>query len=66
MKNTLTDKPTAMIPIANIHPFEGHPYQVRDDEEMAALTESIRDHGILSPLILRSLENTDNEYELIS
>lgn len=66
MKNTLNDKPTAMIPIANIHPFEGHPYQVRDDEEMAALTESIRDHGILSPLILRPLENTENEYELIS
>lgn len=66
MKNTLNDNPTAMIPIANIHPFEGHPYQVRDDEEMAALSESIRDHGILSPLILRPLENTENEYELIS
>lgn len=66
MKNTLNDKPTAMIPIANIHPFEGHPYQVRDDEEMAALTESIRDHGIMSPLILRPLEDTENEYELIS
>lgn len=66
MKNTLNDNPTAMIPITNIHPFEGHPYQVRDDEEMAALSESIRDHGILSPLILRPLENTENEYELIS
>lgn len=66
MKNTRNNTPTAMIPIANIHPFEGHPYQVRDDEEMAALTESIRDHGIMSPLILRPLENTENEYELIS
>lgn len=66
MKNMLNDNPTAMVPIANIHPFEGHPYQVRDDEEMAALTESIRDYGILSPLILRPLENTENEYELIS
>lgn len=66
MKKTLNDNPSAMIPITNIHPFEGHPYQVRDDEEMAALTESIRDRGILSPLILRPLENTENEYELIS
>lgn len=66
MKNTLNDNPTAMIPVANIHPFQGHPYQVRDDEEMAALTESIRDHGIMSPLILRPLEDTENEYELIS
>lgn len=66
MKNARNNTPTAMIPIANIHSFEGHPYQVRDDEEMAVLTESVRDHGIMSPLILRPLENTENEYELIS
>lgn len=54
------------IHIANLHPFEGHPYQVRDDEEMDALVESIREHGILTPLIVRPLEGTENEYEVIS
>lgn len=59
-------KKQELIPIDRIHPFEGHPYQVRDDAEMARLTESVRDRGILSPLLLRPLENTENEYELIS
>ena len=54
------------IHIANLHPFEGHPYQVRDDEEMDALVDSIREHGILTPLIVRPLEDTPNEYEVIS
>ena len=54
------------IHIANLHPFEGHPYQVRDDAEMDALVESIREHGILTPLIVRPLEDAPNEYEVIS
>ena len=57
---------TTNIAIANLHPFEGHPYQVRDDAEMDALVESIREHGILTPLIVRPLENAPNEYEVIS
>ena len=54
------------IHIANLHPFEGHPYQVRDDAEMDALVESIREHGILTPLIVRPLEDAPNEYKVIS
>ena len=54
------------IHIANLHPFEGHPYQVRDDAEMDALVESIREHGILTPLIVRPLEIVPMEYEVIS
>lgn len=57
-------KPIA-ISIEKLHPFEGHPYKVLDNEEMAALTESIHAEGILSPLIVRPLEDT-NEYEVIS
>ena len=57
---------TTNIAIANLHPFEGHPYQVRDDAEMDALVESIREHGILTPLIVRPLKNTNGEYEVIS
>lgn len=54
-----------VIPIAKLHPFEGHPYKVLDNEEMEALTESIHSEGIFSPLIVRPLEDT-NEYEVIS
>ena len=61
MKNT---KKTNAI--SNLHPFEGHPYKVIDNEEMEALTESILQNGIVSPLIVRPLENTDGEYEVIS
>ena len=54
-----------MIHIAKLHPFEGHPYKVLDNEEMEALTESIHAEGILSPLIVRPLEGIDG-YEVIS
>lgn len=54
------------IPISRLHPFRGHPYQVRDDSEMDALIESIQEQGILTPLIVRPLENTEDEYEIIS
>ena len=57
---------TTNIAIANLHPFEGHPYQVRDDAEMDTLVESIREHGILTPLIVRPMEGAPNEYEVIS
>lgn len=54
-----------VIPIAKLHPFEGHPYKVLDNEEMEALAESIYTEGILSPLIVRPLADTDG-YEVIS
>ena len=53
------------LPVKKLRPFEGHPYKVQDNEEMENLTESIRQSGILSPLIVRPIENTD-EYEVIS
>ena len=57
-------KPIA-ISIEKLHPFEGHPYKVLDNGEMETLIESIHNEGILSPLIVRPLEGTD-EYEVIS
>ena len=53
------------IPIAKLHPFEGRPYKVFDDEEMETLVESIHTEGILFPLIVHPLEGTE-EYEVIS
>ena len=51
------------IRICDLKPFEGHPYKVIDNEEMDALTESIREHGIMTPLIVRRV---GNGYEIIS
>ena len=59
-------KSAVNIPLEKIRPFEGHPYKVIDNDEMNALIESIQEQGILSPLIVRPLENTEDEYELIS
>ena len=53
------------IAVSKLRPFENNPYQVRDDAEMNTLIESIQTQGILSPLIVRPTENTD-EYEVIS
>ena len=63
MKNTMK-KPVA-IPVEKLRPFAGHPFKVKDDEEMNALIESIQTQGVLSPLIIRPIENTE-EYEVIS
>ena len=55
-----------IIAIDKLHAFENHPYKVQDNEEMEALAESIKEHGIVSPVIVRPLENTKDEYEIIS
>ena len=53
------------IPVSKIHPFEGNPYKVLDNDEMNTLIGSIQEQGILTPIIIRPIENTD-EYEVIS
>ena len=59
-------KNTKNILIEKLHAFENHPYKVKDNEEMERLSESIREHGVLSPIIVRPKENTEDEYEIIS
>ena len=54
------------ISIEKLHPFESHPYKVQDNEEMERLAESIRENGVVSPIIVRPKENTEDEYEIIS
>ena len=58
-------KKAANIQVDKHRTFEGHPFKVLDDEDMGNLIESIRQQGILSPLIVRAIESTD-EYEVIS
>ena len=59
-------KDVNQISITNLVPFEGHPYKVEDNADMEALTESIRENGILNPLIVRPAENDPCRYEIIS
>ena len=47
-----------------LHPFPAHPFKVQDDEDMEQLTQSIQSQGVLTPLVIRPLEN--GEYEVIS
>lgn len=58
-------KKAANIKVDKLRTFEGHPFKVIDNEDMEALAESIKTQGIISPLIVRPIENTD-EYEVVS
>ena len=60
MKDKITD-----LKIENLKEFEGHPYKVTDNEEMNALALSIKENGILSPVVVRPIEDTE-DYEIIS
>ena len=55
-----------MLEISKLHTFRDHPYKVLDNAEMKELTESIAAYGVLSPIIVRPLEDTYGEYEVIS
>ena len=52
------------IPLAELHPFKGHPFKVQDNEEMQRMIESIRKVGAITPALARPLP--DGGYELIS
>ena len=52
------------IPLTQIDPFPDHPFQVRDDEDMLQLVESIKGHGVMTPAVLR--EKEDGRYELVA
>ena len=41
------------LPLSELHPFEGHPFRVVDDEDMEKTVESIKEYGVLTPAIVR-------------
>ena len=60
-------KPKLMnIKHEKLHPFEDHPYKVLDDVSMTELVESIKEYGLLNRIIVRPLEDKQDEYEIIS
>ncbi len=51
-------------PLTHLHPFEGHPFKVQDDEVMPEMAESIRQYGVLVPGIVRP--DPDGGYKIIA
>ena len=64
MNNKKSVVQAMQLPVDKLRPFEGHPFQVKDDAEMDQLVWSILTQGLLTPITVRPLEN--NEYEVIS
>ena len=59
-----TQERVMMLPVSELHNFPGHPFQVRDDEEMEKLAESITQHGVLMPGLVRP--RTAGGYEIVA
>ena len=52
------------LPLDQLHPFPNHPFQVRDDEEMQRMVESVKEYGVLTPLIARP--RPEGGYEIVA
>lgn len=69
-KNDITNSPrtenTHVYALKNISPMENHPFGVRDDEDMEALVESIRQYGVLNPIIVLERRHFGDNYEIVS
>ena len=59
-----TQERVMMLPVSELHDFPGHPFRVRDDEEMEKLAESITQHGILMPGLVRP--RAAGDYEIVA
>ena len=64
MNNKKSVVQAMQLPVDKLRPFEGHPFQVKDDAEMDQLVFSILTQGLLTPISVRPIEN--GEYEVIS
>ena len=53
-----------LLPLSELHPFEGHPFQVRDDEEMDKMVDSVKEYGVMTPAIVRP--RRDGGYEIVA
>lgn len=53
-----------ILSLSELHPFEGHPFQVRDDEEMDKMVDSVKEYGVMTPAIVRP--RRDGGYEIVA
>ena len=52
------------LPVSDLHPFKNHPFKVLDDDKMRDTVQSIREHGVLVPILVRP--QSDGGYEIVS
>ena len=65
-ENTQPKPKSTFMKLCDLVPFKEHPYKVIENESMTELADSIKEHGILNPLLVRPLEDADGKYEIIS
>ena len=53
-----------ILPLTELHPFRNHPFQVRDDDEMDKMVDSIKEYGVMTPAIVRPRQ--DGGYEIVA
>ena len=53
-----------ILPLTKLHPFRNHPFQVRDDDEMDKMVDSIKEYGVMTPAIVRPRK--DGGYEIVA
>ena len=52
-----------ILPLTELHPFRNHPFQVRDDDEMDKMVDSVKEYGVMTPAIVRPRQ--DGGYEIV-
>ena len=63
VKESTNEDVVVQIPLGELHAFEGHPFKVKDDEDMEKTVESIQEFGVLQPAIVRP---DGDGYEILS
>ena len=53
-----------ILPLTELHPFRNHPFQVRDDDEMDKMVDSVKAYGVMTPAIVRPRK--DGGYEIVA
>ena len=53
-----------ILPLTELHPFRNHPFQVRDDDEMDKIVDSVKEYGVMTPAIVRPRQ--DGGYEIVA
>ena len=65
-ENTQSKPKSTYLKTSDLVPFRDHPYKVIENDSMTDLTDSMKQNGILNPLLVRPLEDADGKYEIIS
>ena len=63
--NKIDNEPTSLA-IAKLKPFSKHPFKMYNDDKLNSLSESIKEHGVISPILVRPIDDAKYEYEIIA